>query len=78
MGFMNEDPGTGIGKGVIFIDRPLREGEESHHYCQTCKTYLHQDNAWSHRCNSLTKAINNSPEFNKNFDFERKLLEKKL
>jgi hypothetical protein len=70
MGFMDIKPE----KGIEFIDRPLKEGEESNYRCGDCKAYLHPDLVQEHRCNPLTKGVSNF-KFNK---FSKKLLEKRV
>ena len=37
---------------IQFRDRPLKEGETSHYYCDVCGVELHPDFAYQHKCNN--------------------------
>ena len=43
----------GFRKGIIFRDRPLKEGEKYHHICQECGEEIHPDMIDTHQCSKL-------------------------
>ena len=48
-----------------FRDRPLKDGEKSHYYCEKCGVDLHPDTAHNHKCSSVFSNKGNRFDVNK-------------